>query len=107
VRSRRQQEGGGAPAADSYEVLRPVLIICGDCSGDGLIARKTVLGANGRCEACGGNNYVLASAFGVRFYTPAAPEIQPDLRQQLVYADFRYDRQVKRAARLSESNLAA
>jgi len=92
MRFLQQQKESTVPAAEPYEVLQPVLIICGDCSGEGGKARKTLLGPNNRCEACGGDNYVLASTFGVRFYTPAkAPELQPSMKQPLVYADYCYN----------------
>ena len=93
---RLRQEKRVAPALDPYELLHPVLIICGDCSGDSGIPRKTLLAANGRCEACGGDNYVLASAFGLRFYNPTvAPELRPGLKQQPVYvADYCYNERV-------------
>src|SRR5437763_16780247 len=37
------------------------LIVCGDCGGDGLNPRKTLLTEQGRCASCGGQSYVLAA----------------------------------------------
>ena len=90
-RARRPVGKALGPLLDSYEMLQPVLIICGDCSGDSGTPRKTLLNVKGHCETCGGDNYVLASAFGVRFYQPpAAAEPRPDRRPQPVYlADYR------------------
>jgi hypothetical protein len=39
----------------------PVQIICGDCSGDGLIPERTFMDRFGRCERCGSHSYMLAS----------------------------------------------
>jgi hypothetical protein len=39
-----------------------VQIVCGNCSGDNLIAVKTFLDHEGNCEVCGGHSFVLASA---------------------------------------------
>jgi hypothetical protein len=36
------------------------MIVCGDCGGDGLNPRKTILTKQGRCAGCGGRSYVLA-----------------------------------------------
>jgi hypothetical protein len=38
-----------------------VLIVCGDCAGDGVNPRKTLMAANGTCANCGGRSFVLAS----------------------------------------------
>jgi len=37
------------------------MIVCGDCSGEEKLPRKTFLTAAGRCDNCGGHSYVLAS----------------------------------------------
>lgn len=42
-----------------------VQIICGDCSGDGLMPLKTFMDQHGRCERCGGASYILASERGL------------------------------------------
>src|SRR5262249_12469622 len=38
-----------------------VQIICGDCSGDEALPKKTFLDLSGRCHQCGGTSYVLAA----------------------------------------------
>src|SRR6185369_3081917 len=43
-----------------------VQIICGDCSGDNVIAQKTYLDSNGNCHACGGHSYILASTLAMQ-----------------------------------------
>jgi hypothetical protein len=40
-----------------------VQIICGDCAGEDEAPVKTYLNAQDKCAHCGGNSYVLASAF--------------------------------------------
>jgi hypothetical protein len=40
-----------------------VQIICGDCAGEEDVPAKTYLTAQDKCSRCGGNSYVLASAF--------------------------------------------
>jgi|ERR1044072_5198579 hypothetical protein len=40
-----------------------VQIICGDCAGEDEVPAKTYLTAQDKCARCGGNSYVLASAF--------------------------------------------
>ena len=42
-----------------------VQIICGDCSGEGLVAYKTFLNRSGNCEQCGGHSYILASSLAL------------------------------------------
>jgi Zn finger protein HypA/HybF involved in hydrogenase expression len=42
----------------------PIQIICGDCAGDGVSPIKTLLTQRGRCDACGGKSYTLASQRG-------------------------------------------
>jgi hypothetical protein len=37
------------------------MIICGDCSGDGLLPRKTFQTGDERCDGCGGRSFVLAT----------------------------------------------
>ncbi len=57
--------------AYSLQVIEPrnliklvgVQIICGDCSGEDEVPAKTYLNAQDKCARCGGNSYVLASAF--------------------------------------------
>jgi hypothetical protein len=36
-------------------------IVCGDCSGDSLLPKRTLLTTNGDCAGCGGRSYELAS----------------------------------------------
>ena len=43
-----------------------VQIICGDCSGDNVIAHKTYLDHNGNCHECGGHSYILASTLALQ-----------------------------------------
>src|ERR1044071_2933181 len=43
-----------------------VQIICGDCSGDNVIAHKTYLDHSGNCHACGGHSYILASTLAMQ-----------------------------------------
>lgn len=43
-----------------------VLIICGDCAGDGRLPTRTYLDRTGRCAQCGGHSYLLASVAGAR-----------------------------------------
>lgn len=43
-----------------------VQIVCGDCSGDGIIAHKTYLDYNGNCNVCGGHSYILASTLAMQ-----------------------------------------
>ncbi|HKP10704.1 MAG TPA: hypothetical protein VJZ91_01290 [Blastocatellia bacterium] len=43
-----------------------VQIVCGDCSGDDAIARKTYLDYNGNCHVCGGHSYILASTLAMQ-----------------------------------------
>ena len=38
-----------------------ILIVCGDCSGDEELPRKTKLTGDFRCENCGGRSYALAA----------------------------------------------
>jgi hypothetical protein len=40
---------------------QPVSIVCGNCSGDGISPRRTLLDARGRCADCGGTSYMLAA----------------------------------------------
>ena len=41
-----------------------VMIVCGNCMGNGLNPRKTLLSADGSaCATCGSHSYVLASKF--------------------------------------------
>jgi hypothetical protein len=42
-----------------------VQIICGDCSGEGLIPFKTFLNHSGNCDHCGGHSYLLASSLAL------------------------------------------
>jgi hypothetical protein len=42
-----------------------VQIICGNCSGDNIIAHKTFLDQNGNCHECGGHSYLLASTLAL------------------------------------------
>ena len=42
-----------------------VQIVCGDCSGDNIIARKTYLDHHGNCHQCGGHSYILASTMAM------------------------------------------
>jgi hypothetical protein len=42
-----------------------VQIVCGDCSGDNMIAQKTYLDYQGNCHACGGHSYILASTLAM------------------------------------------
>jgi hypothetical protein len=61
------------PKADHSQLSEPhsaipimgVQIICGDCSGDGLIPYKTYLDHLGNCHQCGGHSYELASTLAV------------------------------------------
>jgi hypothetical protein len=39
-----------------------VQIVCGNCSGDNLLAQRTYLDYYGNCEQCGGQSYILAAA---------------------------------------------
>ncbi|MGA9768751.1 MAG: hypothetical protein WBV94_06915 [Blastocatellia bacterium] len=48
------------PAVAPREITR-TMIVCGDCAGDSINPRKTLLTKEGRCASCGGNSYVLAS----------------------------------------------
>jgi hypothetical protein len=43
-----------------------VQIICGNCSGDNMIAHKTYLDFNGNCHECGGHSYILASTLALQ-----------------------------------------
>jgi len=43
-----------------------VQIVCGDCSGNNLIARKTFLDHHGNCHQCGGHSYILASTLALQ-----------------------------------------
>lgn len=71
-----------------------VQIICGDCSGEGIIPTKTFMDRHGHCEQCGGASYILASERalylrsamaqrGLRVVTeapvaePATPRLEP------------------------------
>ncbi|HWQ33943.1 MAG TPA: hypothetical protein VNQ79_13920 [Blastocatellia bacterium] len=65
IRALRQTARMSASVPEVYEARQPVLIICGDCSGEGRVARKTLLTRDGHCAGCGGDNYVLASACGM------------------------------------------
>lgn len=42
-----------------------VQIICGDCSGEGLVPFKTFLNHSGNCQHCGGHSYILASSLAL------------------------------------------
>ena len=42
-----------------------VQIVCGNCSGDNPIARRTFLDYRGNCEVCGGHSYILAAVLAV------------------------------------------
>jgi hypothetical protein len=48
------------PIVAAREITR-TMIVCGDCAGDSINPRKTLLTKEGRCSCCGGNSYVLAS----------------------------------------------
>lgn len=43
-----------------------VQIVCGDCSGDSMMARKTYLDRHGNCHQCGGHSYILASTMAMQ-----------------------------------------
>src|ERR1044071_1356740 len=43
-----------------------VQIVCGNCSGDNVIAHKTYLDFNGNCHECGGHSYILASTMAMQ-----------------------------------------
>ena len=45
-------------------LMMGVLIICGDCAGDGRLPARTYLDRSGRCARCGGHSYLLASVAG-------------------------------------------
>ncbi|HSE36627.1 MAG TPA: hypothetical protein VLG74_04935 [Blastocatellia bacterium] len=45
-------------------LMMGVLIICGDCAGDGRLPTRTYLDRSGRCARCGGHSYLLASVVG-------------------------------------------
>lgn len=51
----------GRVSARPAPVSIVVAIICGDCAGDGLLPRQTMLSRDGSCRTCGGRSYVLAS----------------------------------------------
>lgn len=38
-----------------------IQIVCGDCSGEESLPRKTFLTADSRCDNCGGRSYALAA----------------------------------------------
>jgi hypothetical protein len=38
-----------------------VQIVCGNCGGDDLVPRKTLLCEDGRCSHCGGRSYIPAA----------------------------------------------
>jgi hypothetical protein len=52
-----------------------VQIICGDCSGNNLIARKTFLDQHGNCHQCGGHSYILASTLALQMLALRAQRI--------------------------------
>lgn len=41
--------------------LRPIAIICGECAGDAIVARQTLLTRDGACDRCQGRSFILAS----------------------------------------------
>jgi hypothetical protein len=43
-----------------------VQIVCGNCSGDNMMAHKTYLDFNGNCHECGGHSYILASTLAMQ-----------------------------------------
>src|SRR5512144_1667536 len=45
-------------------LMMGVLIICGDCAGEGRLPARTYLDRSGRCARCGGHSYLLASVAG-------------------------------------------
>jgi hypothetical protein len=42
-----------------------VQIVCGDCAGNGVQPKRTILTRFGVCEQCGGTSYVLASEWAM------------------------------------------
>jgi hypothetical protein len=42
-------------------VTTGIQIICGDCSGEQDLPRKTYLDRSGNCSQCGGHSYILAA----------------------------------------------
>ena len=52
-----------------------VQIICGDCSGNNLIARKTFLNQHGNCHQCGGHSYILASTLALHLLQLRAQQV--------------------------------
>ena len=38
-----------------------IQIVCGDCAGDALFPRKTLMMSDGACSRCGGRNIVLVA----------------------------------------------
>src|ERR1044072_2533074 len=45
----------------SVLVTAGIQIICGDCSGEEDLPRKTYLDSFGNCSQCGGHSYILAA----------------------------------------------
>jgi hypothetical protein len=45
----------------SEPVTTAIQIICGDCSGEENLPRKTYLDRFGNCSQCGGHSYILAA----------------------------------------------
>ena len=45
----------------SPRVVTETAIVCGDCSGDEPLPRKTYLTGDGRCDNCGGDSFLLAA----------------------------------------------
>src|SRR5882724_7658920 len=54
---------GHEERVSSYAMPRmtSVQIVCGDCAGEEILPRRTVLTAAGRCAKCGGRSYELAA----------------------------------------------
>src|ERR1044071_4549485 len=46
----------------STEVTVGIQIICGDCSGEEYLPKKTYLNRFGNCSQCGGHSYILAAS---------------------------------------------
>jgi len=62
----RKEEPGQLQMSRPQIPTMGVQIVCGDCSGNDVMAHKTYLDYNGNCHQCGGHSYILASTLAMQ-----------------------------------------
>lgn len=76
LKSKYHLEPNVVNTSDFAAVRQPILIVCGNCSGDGPVPRRTLLNVKGNCETCNSSDFVLASTLGVRFANPSPRPVE-------------------------------